>query len=130
MPIGEFVSHAETDRAPMTSHTHHFIPGTDLAKPPLVLLHGSCGNEHELVPLAGDLARRSPILAVRGGIPFDGGYPFFHRFPDRSIDEADIASRAAILADFIGAASMQYSLTRAPIACFLQLVRSWQRPCS
>jgi phospholipase/carboxylesterase len=68
------------------------------------------------VPLAGDLAPRSPILAVRGGISFDGGYAFFHRFPDRSVDEADITSRAVILADFIWAASMQYSLTRAPIA--------------
>ena len=58
----------------------------------------------------------SPILAVRGGIPFDGGFAFFHRLPDRSIDEADIASRAVILADFIGAASTQYRLSRAPIA--------------
>jgi phospholipase/carboxylesterase len=98
------------------SHTYHFIPGSNPAKPPLVLLHGSGGDEHELVPLAGDLALGSPILAVRGGIPFDGGYAFFHRFPDRSIDEADIASRAAILADFIEGASTQYSLTRAPIA--------------
>jgi phospholipase/carboxylesterase len=85
-----------------TSHTHHVIPGSP-AKPPLVLLHGSGGDEHELVPLAADLAPGSPVLAVRGGIPFDDGYAFFHRFPDRSIDEADITSRAAILADFIGA---------------------------
>jgi phospholipase/carboxylesterase len=35
---------------------------------------------------------------------------------DRSIDEADIASRAVILADFIGVARTQYRLSRAPIA--------------
>jgi phospholipase/carboxylesterase len=98
------------------AHVHHFIPGSDPAKPPLVLLHGSGGDEQELVPLAGDLAPGSPILAVRGGIPFDGGFAFFHRLADRSINEADIASRAVILADFIEAASTQYSLTRAPIA--------------
>src|SRR5690349_1907377 len=98
------------------AHIHHFIPGSNPAKPPLVLLHGSGGDERELVPLAGDLATGSPSLAVRGGIPFDGGYAFFQRFPDRSIDEADIASRAAILADFIEAASTQYRLPRAPIA--------------
>jgi phospholipase/carboxylesterase len=68
------------------------------------------------VPLAGDLAPGSPVLAVRGGVRFDDGYAFFHRFPDRSIDEADIASRAAILADFIEGARTRYSLTRAPIA--------------
>jgi phospholipase/carboxylesterase len=99
-----------------TSHTHHFIPGTSAARMPLVLLHGSGGNEHELGSLAGDLTPGSPVLALRGAIPFDGGFVFFHRFPDRSIDEADMASRAVIVADFIGAASTQYRLSRAPIA--------------
>lgn len=98
------------------AHIHHFIPGPDPDKPPLVLLHGSGGDEHELVPLAADLAPGSSILAVRGGIPFDGGFAFFHRLPDRWIDEADITSRGAILAGFIGAASTQYKLARAPIA--------------
>jgi hypothetical protein len=82
---------------------------------PLVLLHGSGGDEDELVPLAADLAPGSPILAVRGGMAFDGGFAFFHRLADRSIDEADIASRAVILADFIRAASTQNRFARAPI---------------
>jgi phospholipase/carboxylesterase len=77
-----------------------------------VLLHGSSGDERELVPLAGDLAPGSSILAVRGGIPFDAGFAFFHRFPDRSIDEADIASRP------------RPSLSASPME------PSWQRPCS
>jgi phospholipase/carboxylesterase len=110
------------------SHTYDFIPGSSPAKQPLVPLHGSGGDEHELVPLAGDLAPGSPVLAVRGGIPFDDGYAFFHRFPDRSIDEADIASRAAILADFIEGARTRYSLTRAPIAIGFSNGASWQRP--
>ena len=59
---------------------------------------------------------RRPVRLVGGDIPFDDGYAFFHRFPDRSIDETDIASRAAILADRIEGARTRYSLTRAPIA--------------
>ena len=97
------------------SHIHHFIARSSATSPPLVLLHGSGGNEHELVPLAAEVATGSPILGIRGGIPFDDGYAFFHRFPDRSIDEAHIASRTVILADFIGAASTHYKLSRAPI---------------
>jgi phospholipase/carboxylesterase len=77
---------------------------------------GSGGNEHELVPFAADVAPGSPILAVRGGIPFDGGFVFLHRLADRSIDDADITSRPVILADFIEAAGTLYRLTRAPIA--------------
>ena len=94
------------------AHIHHSIPGTDPARIPLVLLHGSGGNEHELVPLAADLAPGSPILAVRGGIPFDGGFAFFRRLADRSIDEADITSRASILT----VASTQYGSPRCPSA--------------
>jgi hypothetical protein len=78
------------------------------------LLQG--GDEDELVPLEVDLAPESATLAVRGSIQFDGGFAFFHRLPDRSIDEGDIASRAAIPADFIKAANTQYGLPKAPIA--------------
>ena len=99
-----------------TLHIHRLIPGTGPAAIPLVLLHGSGGDEHELVPLTAGLVPGSPILAIRGGIPFDDGFAFFHRLPDRPIDEADITSRAAILAGFIEAASARYTLTRAPVA--------------
>ena len=68
------------------------------------------------MPLAADLALGSPILAVRGGIPFDGGFAFFHRFPDRSHALNAYVAGDRILADFIGAASTRYRLTRAPIA--------------
>jgi phospholipase/carboxylesterase len=98
------------------SHSNLFIPGTDPMKPPLVMLHGSGGDEHELVPLAADVAPGSPTLGIRGTVPIDGGFAFFHRFEDRTIDEADITPRVSVLADFIEAASARYSFTRAPIA--------------
>jgi phospholipase/carboxylesterase len=83
---------------------------------PLVLLHGSGGDEHDLVPLADALAPGSPIIGVRGTVAIDGGFAFFHRFPDRTIDGADINGRTPVLADFILAASTCYGFTRAPIA--------------
>jgi phospholipase/carboxylesterase len=100
----------------MTSHSHLFIPGTEPIRPPLVLLHGFGGDEHELVPLAAGVAPGSPTLGIRGAVPFDGGCAYFRRFEDRTIDEVDIATRASSLADFIEAASARYGLTTAPIA--------------
>jgi phospholipase/carboxylesterase len=41
------------------SYTHHFIRAASPAKPPLVLLHGSGGDEHELVPLAVRIPREA-----------------------------------------------------------------------
>ena len=98
------------------SHIHHFIARSSATSPPLVLLHGSGATSMNSSPLRLMWPRDHRSLRIRGGIPFDDGYAFFHRFPDRSIDEADIASRTVILADFIGAASTQYKLSRAPIA--------------
>ena len=80
------------------------------------MLHGSGGNEHDLVPLAEELAPGSPMLGVRGTVAIDGGFAFFHRFPDRTIDEADITARIPALADFIETASTRYSFARAPVA--------------
>ena len=98
------------------SYTGQFIPGAAPAGPPLVLLHGSGGGEHDLVPVAEELAPGSPILGLRGTVATDGGYAFFHRFPDRSIDEADIGTRCPVLADFIEDAMARGSLSRAPVA--------------
>jgi phospholipase/carboxylesterase len=97
-------------------HIHQFISGTSHGKTPLILLHGSGGDERDLLPLAQRLAPGSPVLAIRGTVGIDGGFAFFHRFPDRSIDEADISARAPVLADFIETCRARYGLTIPPIA--------------
>jgi phospholipase/carboxylesterase len=83
------------------SHQHVLMAGSDPAAAPLVLLHGSGGNEHDLVPLGRKLAPRATLLGIRGAVPFEDGSAFFHRRADRTIDETDIAERCPVLADFI-----------------------------
>jgi phospholipase/carboxylesterase len=97
-------------------HAHHFIAGTDPTKTPLVLLHGSGGDEQTLLPLAAELSPGSPIVSIRGTVAIDDGYAFFRRFPDRSIDEDDIVGRVPALADFIASTMSLHCFKGAPIA--------------
>lgn len=98
------------------THTHRFLAGTDITSTPLVLLHGSDGTESELVPLADEVAPGAAKLGIRGTVATDGGYAFFHRFPDRRVDEADIAARIPVLAEFIETSCAAENLTERPIA--------------
>jgi len=101
---------------PDPAHVHCFMPGTGATTPPIVLLHGSGGNEFDLVELGGELAPDAAELGIRGTVAINDGYAFFHRFPDRRVDEADIAARAPVLAAFIEATCKRYCLVRRPIA--------------
>lgn len=97
-------------------HAHCFVPGTDTATAPLVLLHGSGGNELDLMPLASELAPKAAKLGIRGTVAIEEGYAFFHRFPDRRVDEADIEAKAPALAEFIAASCARYNFATPPIA--------------
>jgi hypothetical protein len=68
---------------PMTlsSYAHRFIAASNPARRALVLLHGSGGSEHDLVPLAEELAPGSPILAIRGDVEIDDGHAFLTSLP-------------------------------------------------
>lgn len=101
---------------PEPTHVHCFVAGVDPSRAPLVLLHGSDGQETDLVPLAADLSPGAAVLGVRGPVATEGGYAFFRRFPDRRVDEADVAARVPALADFIQASCSDRNLDRRPVA--------------
>jgi phospholipase/carboxylesterase len=97
-------------------NAHCFLPGTDTNGAPLVLLHGSGGNEFDLLPVASELAPEAAKLGIRGTVAMEEGYAFFHRFPDRRVDEADIEAKAPVLAELIEASRARYNLARPPMA--------------
>jgi phospholipase/carboxylesterase len=98
------------------THAHRFVAGSDAGEAPLVLLHGSGGGEADLLALGEELAPGVARLGIRGTVAIDGGYAFFHRFPDRRVDEADIAARVPVLAEFIAGCCTGYGLARRPVA--------------
>jgi phospholipase/carboxylesterase len=97
---------------PGPAHAHSFLLGADSTRAALVLLHGSSGTESDLIPLADELAPRASKLCTRRTVAIDGAFALFHRFPD----EAVIAAKVPVVAEFIEASSARYGLARPPIA--------------
>jgi len=97
------------------SFHHRFEPAREQDHPPLLLLHGTGGDENDLVPLARLVAPGAALLSPRGKV-LEGGAPrFFRRYAEGVFDQSDIRNRAAELAAFIAEAREAYGLP-APVA--------------
>jgi len=97
------------------SFIHRFEKGADAAARPLLLLHGTGGDENDLMPLGRMIAPEAPLLSPRGKILENGMPRFFRRFADGKLDEDDVRLRANELADFVVAACRHYAIA-APVA--------------
>jgi phospholipase/carboxylesterase len=93
---------------PSLSYHHLFEPGTDPAAPPLLLLHGTGGDERDLVPLARQVSPGSALLSPRGDVLERGAPRFFRRLAEGVFDLPDVERRTHALADFIAAAAARY----------------------
>ncbi|MPR00248.1 esterase [Modestobacter sp. I12A-02628] len=71
------------------------------ALPPVVLLHGSGQDERSLLTFAARACPGHPLVPVRGRIPWESGFAFFRRNPDRTLDLADLAEGAAALQELL-----------------------------
>lgn len=100
---------------PALSFTHRFVPATRPGRPPVLLLHGTGGDETDLIPLGQAAAPGAALLSPRGQVLENGMPRFFRRFAEGVFDEADVTARAHELADFVGAAREAYGL-QPPVA--------------
>jgi predicted esterase len=99
------------DSASVTDFHHVFTNGRgSAARTTLLMLHGTGGDEHDLVPLARALKSGAAILAPRGRVLENGMPRFFRRLREGVFDEADLRMRTAELADWVRAALAAYDL--------------------
>src|SRR6187401_1974251 len=87
---------------------HQFVPGN--SDRTLLLLHGTGGNERDLIPLGRELDRNASLLSPRGKILENGMPRFFRRLAEGVFDLKDLKTRTNELADFVAAAARNYEL--------------------
>ena len=93
---------------PQPDFLHEFVPGTSSRT--LLLLHGTGGNERDLIPLGRELDPNSSLLSPRGKILENGMPRFFRRLAEGVFDLEDLKTRTIELADFVAAAVGHYKI--------------------
>ncbi|HET7187635.1 MAG TPA: alpha/beta hydrolase [Gemmatimonadaceae bacterium] len=96
-------------------HVHRWEPATGQGQPTLLLLHGTGGDEHDLIPLARLIAPAASLLSVRGNVLEQGMPRFFRRLREGVFDLDDLARRTVELSDFVGAAGLKYGFSSAEL---------------
>lgn len=90
---------------------HRFIPGSPGNRDTLLLLHGTGGNENDLLPLGRALAPGAALLSVRGKVLELGMPRFFRRLAEGVFDIPDLLLRTDELARFIEQATAEYGFS-------------------
>jgi predicted esterase/catechol 2,3-dioxygenase-like lactoylglutathione lyase family enzyme len=121
MPSAESTVFADTSAPEEVSgdalgFIHRYIPPAAGAEPAgsttLLLLHGTGGDEDNLISLGRALLPGAGLLSPRGKVLERGMPRFFRRLAEGVFDQEDLARRTDELADFIDAAAKTYNLQR------------------
>jgi len=94
--------------AALDLHVHRWEPSASPDAGTLLLLHGTGGNEDDLIPLARLVAPAASLLSVRGNVMEQGAPRFFRRLAEGVFDLEDLRRRTDDLARFIEAARGRY----------------------
>jgi phospholipase/carboxylesterase len=87
---------------------HRFEQGADPSRPTLLVLHGTGGDENDLLPLARMIDRDASVLSPRGKVLEQGMPRFFRRLAEGVFDQEDLQIRTRELAAFLDRAAARY----------------------
>jgi phospholipase/carboxylesterase len=94
----------------LAGFVYRFVPGEGAGSSTLLLLHGTGGDENDLLPLGRRLDERAALLSPRGKVLENGAPRFFRRYAEGVFDQEDLINRTHELAKFVEKASSEYDL--------------------
>jgi phospholipase/carboxylesterase/glyoxalase family protein len=90
---------------------HRFTPAAPAGpRVTLLLLHGTGGNEEDLIPLGQELLPGAALLSPRGKVLENGMPRFFRRLAEGVFDQEDLQRQTEDLARFVADAARKYAL--------------------
>jgi len=94
-----------------TEFIHRFEPApAGAGGSTLLLLHGTGGNENDLLPVGHAIAPDAALLSPRGRVLENGMPRYFRRLAEGVFDHEDLVARTHELADFVADAARRYGL--------------------
>lgn len=100
---------------PIDTFIHRYEPAATPGAPTLLLLHGTGGNEDDLLPLGRLVAPGWGRLSPRGRVLERGLPRFFRRLREGVFDLDDLRAQTGALAEFVAAAAAHYGFDAARV---------------
>jgi len=91
-------------------HVHQWVPAERAGLPTLLMLHGTGGDENDLLSLGSTILPGAAMLSPRGNVLEQGAPRFFRRLAEGVFDIDDLHRRTDELADFVAAASEEHAI--------------------
>ena len=98
-----------------SAFVYRFELGNKAGATPLLLLHGTGGDENDLLQLGAMISPGSALLSPRGRVLEHGMPRFFHRLAEGVFDEEDVRKRTLELGAFVESARQRHGI-EAPVA--------------
>lgn len=100
---------------PELNFVHRYVPAQRPDLPTLLLLHGTGGDENDLIPLGNMLLPGAGLLSPRGQVLEHGMPRYFRRLEQGVFDLEDLRRRTHELADFVTRAAQTYGFDPAKV---------------
>ncbi len=94
----------------MSDFIHQFVRSASGSGRTLLLLHGTGGDEHDMLQIGRAIAPEAAQLSPRGKVNENGHNRFFRRLAEGVFDEEDVVRRSHELAQFVSGAIIEYGI--------------------